>query len=140
MSESHLRRADFDSPGKEALQHFLTPFLALFFPRIHTGIDWSKRYESLDKELHQIARPARGPKGIADNLFKVWRLHGQEAWLLIHIEVQRDPEEDFPLRRFRYNMRVFDRYNQTFMSRRRRTACREHLVRQQDRDGIRRGT
>jgi hypothetical protein len=76
----------------------------------------SKGYESLDKELHQIVRAARGPKGLADKLFKVWRLNGQETWLLIHIEVQGEPEADFPLRMFRYNVRAFERYNQTVVS------------------------
>jgi hypothetical protein len=109
-------RSDFDSPWKEALEYFLAPFLALFFPQVHAGIDWSKGYEALDKELHQVVRAARSPKGLADKLFKVWRLNGQEAWLLIHIEVQGEPEDDFPLRMFRYNVRAFDRYNRTVVS------------------------
>src|SRR5205823_6250167 len=91
-------------------------FLALLFPRVHAGIDWSRGYEALDKELHQIVRSARARKGLADKLFKVWRPDGAEAWLLIHIEVQGEPEEDFPLRMFRYNTRAFDRYNRTVVS------------------------
>jgi hypothetical protein len=116
MPKRLTRRADFDTPWKEALQRFLAPFLSLFFPEIHAGIDWSKRYESLDKELHQIARAARGGKALADKLFKVWQLDGHQTWLLIHIEVQGEPETDFPLRMFRYNVRAFDRYNQTVIS------------------------
>ena len=116
MSKQQTRRSDFDSPWKEALAHFLAPFLELFFPKVHAGIDWSKGYEALDKELHQIIRSARTRKGIADKLFKVWRRSGQEAWLLIHIEVQGEPEDDFPLRMFRYNTRAFDRYNRTVVS------------------------
>jgi Putative transposase, YhgA-like len=84
--------------------------LALFFPQVHAAIDWSKGFESLDKELHQIARAARSPKVLADKLFKVRCLNGEEAWLLIHIEVQGEPEQDFPLRMFRYNTRAFERY------------------------------
>jgi YD repeat-containing protein len=109
-------RADFDSPWKEALDYFLEPFLALFFPLVHAGINWTKGYESLDKELHQIVRAARSRKGLADKLFKVWRSTGEETWLLVHIEVQGEPEDDFPLRMFRYNTRAFDRYNRTVVS------------------------
>jgi hypothetical protein len=109
-------RSDFDSPWKEALDYFLAPFLELFFPLAHADINWSKRYESLDKELHQIVRAARSRKGLADKLFKVWRPNGEEAWLLIHIEVQGEPEDDFPLRMFRYNTRAFDKYNRTVVS------------------------
>jgi hypothetical protein len=107
---------DFDSPWKEALEFFLAPCLALFFPAVHAGIDWARGYESLDKELHQVVRAARSRKGLADKLFKVWRQSGEEAWLLIHIEVQGAPEEDFGLRMFRYNTRAFDRYNRTVVS------------------------
>ncbi len=116
MRKRRSRRADFDSPWKEALDYFLPAFLAFFFPRIHAAIDWPKGYEALDKELHQIARGARSNKSLADKLFKVWRLNGEEAWLLIHIEVQGEPENDFPLRMFRYNSRAFDRYNRTVVS------------------------
>lgn len=39
MPKRRAQRADFDSPWKEALQHFLAPFLAFFFPHIHADID-----------------------------------------------------------------------------------------------------
>jgi hypothetical protein len=52
--------ADFDSPWKEALDVYFQAFLAFFFPLIHDDIDWSRAFESLDKELQQIA-----PKGSA---------------------------------------------------------------------------
>jgi Putative transposase, YhgA-like len=116
MRKTQRRRADFDSPWKEALEHFLPAFLALFFPQVHAGIDWSRPYEALDKELHRLARGGRGRKNLADKLFKVWRVNGDEAWLLIHIEVQGEPEDDFPSRMFRYNIRAFDRYNRTVVS------------------------
>src|SRR5439155_6008796 len=69
---------DLDSPWKETLEHFLAPFLAFFFPEIHDGIDWSRGYQSLDKELQQILRGARVGRRLADKLFKVWRKDGQE--------------------------------------------------------------
>jgi hypothetical protein len=116
MRDCHSSRSDFDAPWKEALEYFVAPFLGFFFPQVHAGVDWSKGYESLDKELHQIARAARSRKGMADKLFKVWHANGQETWLLIHIEVQGEPEDEFPLRMFRYNVRAFDRYNQTVVS------------------------
>jgi hypothetical protein len=116
MRKREAHRAEFDSPWKEALDHFLEALVALFFPQVHAGIDWSKGHQALDKELHQIVRAAGTRKGLADKLFKVWRKSGDEAWLLIHIEVQGEPEDDFPLRMFRYNTRAFDRYNRTVVS------------------------
>jgi hypothetical protein len=59
---------------------------------------------------------ARLPKGLADKLFKVWLKDGNEAWLLIHIEIQGEPEESFPLRAFIYNIRSFQRYNKAVVT------------------------
>jgi hypothetical protein len=49
---------DFDSPWKEALDAYFEPFLALLFPEVHRQIDWSRGYESLDKEFQQVVREA----------------------------------------------------------------------------------
>jgi hypothetical protein len=72
------RRRDQDSPWKETLHHFLRAVLALFFPRVHDALDWSKGYESLDKEIQQSVADARAGRGLADKLFKVWRRNGRE--------------------------------------------------------------
>jgi hypothetical protein len=93
---------DLDSPWKEALEHFLESFLALCFPDVHAAIDWARGYQSLDKELQQIARDAAVRKRLADKLFKVWRKGGKEAWLLIHVEIQGQPEPEFVERMFVY--------------------------------------
>jgi hypothetical protein len=102
--------SDMDSPWKEAVEHFLGPFLELLFPAIHKIIDWSKGYVSLDKELHRIVHDANVGKRLAEKLIKVWRKDGQEVWLLIHVEVQGQRDEDFAERMFVYNYRTFDRY------------------------------
>jgi hypothetical protein len=98
------------------LEHFLPHFLSFFFPEIHQAIDWSRGYESLDKELHQIIRGAKMGRRLADKLFKVWRKDGEEAWLLIHIEVQGQREEEFPERMFVYSYRIYDRYRRLAVS------------------------
>jgi hypothetical protein len=108
--------ADLDNPWKEALQLFLEPFLAFFFPEVHDGIDWQRGYQSLDKELQQVVRDARLGRRLADKLFQVWRKGGGEAWLLIHVEIQGKREEEFPERMFVYGYRIYDRYRQTVIS------------------------
>src|SRR5260370_16055179 len=107
---------DLDNPWKEALDHFLEPFLALCFPVVHAGIDWQRGYESLDKELQQIAHDAKAGKRLADKLFKVWRKDGTEAWLLVHIEVQGQRERGFPERMFIYSYRIYDVYRRPAIS------------------------
>ncbi len=103
--------SDYDSPWKEALDRFLPSFLEFFFPTVHAAIDWSRGFESLDKELQQIVREGELGKRLADMLFKVWRSIGDEAWLLIHVEIQNQPDPDFPERMFVYFFRIFDRFH-----------------------------
>ena len=107
---------DLDSPWKEALEHFLESFLALCFPEVHAGIDWSRGYQSLDKELQKIASDAAVGKRLADKLFKVWRKDGKEAWLLVHVEVQGQRERKFAERMFKYFYRILDRYDRPVVS------------------------
>jgi hypothetical protein len=98
------------------LQHFLRAVLAFFFPDLHDAIDWSKGYESLDKEFQQIVADARTGRGLADKLFKVWRRDGRELWLLVHVEVQGRVERRFGRRMFRYNIRCFELYDRRVVS------------------------
>jgi len=107
-----MASTDHDTPWKEALELFLPQFLAFFFPRVHEAIDWSRGYESLDKELRQIAPDAELGQRLADKLFKTWLLGGEEAWLYIHIEVQGKQEREFDERMFVYHYRIFDRFHQ----------------------------
>jgi hypothetical protein len=108
--------SDFDSPWKEALAVYFPAFLAFFFPQAYAAIDWSRGYEALDKELQQVVRDAELGRRLVDKLFKVWRKDGQEAWVLVHVEVQGWYETDFAQRMYVYNYRLFDRYNRAVVS------------------------
>ena len=88
--------ADYDSPWKEALDVFFEAFLQLFFPQAHAEIDWGRPWESLDKELQQIAPEAEIGRRYVDKLVKVWLKSGEEQWVLIHVEVQMSDEAIFP--------------------------------------------
>lgn len=108
--------AEFDSPWKEALDVYFEPFLAFFLAEAHADIDWNRGYEFLDKELQKIVPESETGRRTVDKLVKVWRRDGEEEWVLIHIEVQSQPETDFPLRMYRYHYRLFDRYNRQVVS------------------------
>jgi len=45
---------DYDSPWKQMLAQYFPEFLAFFFPKVHAGIDWTKPYTPLDKELQEV--------------------------------------------------------------------------------------
>jgi hypothetical protein len=108
--------ADFDSPWKEALDVYFRAFLAFFHPRIHDDIDWSRGFESLDKELQQIAPRSAHGRRFVDKLVKVWRKNGRAVWVLIHVEVQTQKQQGFARRMYQYNIRIFDHYNRTVVS------------------------
>jgi len=108
--------SDLDSPWKEALEQFLPAFLAFFFPDCHAAIDWGKDYESLDTELQQIVADAELGRRLADKLFRVYRKDGQETWVLIHVEMQNQPDEQFAERMYIYNYRIYDRFRRPVVS------------------------
>ena len=108
--------AELDSPWKEALEQYFQPVLALCFPHVHAGIAWSRGYEFLDTELQRVVRDAELGRRLADKLAKVWRRDGEEAWVLVHVEVQSQPDPGFAERMYVYNYRLFDRYHRPVVS------------------------
>jgi hypothetical protein len=109
-------RSDFDNPWKEAISLYFRPFMKFFFPRIEEEIDWERGYEFLDQEFQQVVREAETGKAYTDKLVKVWRVNGTEIWVLVHIEVQSQAQEEFPERMYIYNYRIYDRYRKPVVS------------------------
>ncbi len=102
--------AEYDSPWKEALEHYFEQFMQFFFPDAHADIDWRKGYEFLDKELEKIVRDAEIGRRLVDKLVKVSRKGGGEELVLVHLEVQGNVDRHFARRMYIYNYRLFDRY------------------------------
>jgi hypothetical protein len=109
-------RANFDSPWKEIIEAYFPQAMHFFFPETSALIDWERPYEFLDKEFQQIAREAEQGKRYADQLVKVWQIQGEELWLLIHVEIQAQKEDNFAKRMFTYNFRIFDRFDRPAIS------------------------
>jgi hypothetical protein len=81
------------------------------------GTDYDSPWkEALDQELRQVVRQAETSRRVVDKLVKVWRTTGEEAWVLIHVEVQSQEEADFARRMYVSNYRLFDRYNRSVVS------------------------
>jgi hypothetical protein len=113
MSE---QRTEYDNPWKEIIEDFFPNFLKFFFPTAYAVIDWTKPYEFLDTELQQLEPDAEIGKRLVDKVAKVYLLNGEEAWVLTHIEVQSQYEQDFPQRIYIYNYRLFDRHKKRVIS------------------------
>jgi len=110
------QRDDYDSPWKDILTDYFEQFTVFFFPDIALKIDWSRGYNSLDKELRQITREAEIGGRLADKLFQVWEKNGEETWVLAHVEVQAQRKTDFPHRTFICNYRSYDLYKRPVAS------------------------
>jgi len=109
-------RDEYDSPWKEALEHYFAEFMAFFFPWAYEDIAWEAGYEFLDKELQQVIREAELKQRRVDKLVKVRRKRGEEAWVLVHVEVQSQEEAKFAERMYVYNYRLYDRYHRLVAS------------------------
>ena len=110
-----MPKARYDEGWKEAIRAFFPQFVRFFFPDIARHIDFSKQVEFLDKELSRISRKGLGRRR-ADTLVKVSLRDGGERWVLVHVEVQGYPQEEFSKRMFVYNYRIFDRYDKGVVS------------------------
>jgi hypothetical protein len=108
--------SDIDGAWKEALSEYLQAFFALCLPAVHADIDWTRGFEFLDKELQKIVPESETGKRSVDLLVRVWRINGDEQWVLIHLEVQAQYEVGFPGRMFEYHYRIFDSYRQPVAS------------------------
>ena len=110
MQSSPTPATDFDSPWKDILDLLFAEFMAFFFPDAYAAIDWKRGHEYLDKELQKITDDADTGRRTVDKLVKVYLLDGAELWVLVHVEVQMQPEIGFPERLFVYNYRIRDRF------------------------------
>ncbi|TYT74468.1 hypothetical protein [Desulfobotulus mexicanus] len=116
MAARKKKKNDYDSPWKEILEKRFPEFLALLFPQIYEEIDWSRKPEFIDKELQKIAWDSNIKRRYADKLVKVWTKKNHEILVIIHIEVQGDPEVDFSERMYVYNYRIFDHHRTMVVS------------------------
>jgi hypothetical protein len=101
----------YDGSWKLGLDGFLPQVMLLLFPKAYSEIDWSRSYEPLNAELQAILPPEEtSGRRFADALYKVWRHDGREQWIVLHFEVQTQPDPGLPLRMWVYGYRGFEKY------------------------------
>ncbi len=108
---------DHDSPWKHALELYFPQALALLTPNVHKAIDWAIPAEFLDKEPQAIAIPSKKGRRLVDKLAQVRLRDGTDAWLLIHVEVERRLDgqqalKTFAWRLYEYRFRIQSRIMQ----------------------------
>ncbi|OYT74372.1 MAG: hypothetical protein CFK49_08675, partial [Armatimonadetes bacterium JP3_11] len=85
-------------------------------PVLHELVDWQRGVEYLDKELQQITPQSATGRQIVDKLVRVSLTDGAEQWVLVHIEVQSQPDPLFAERMYAYNATAWLRYRQQVLS------------------------
>jgi len=89
----------YDQPFKELLEACLPQFVAAFLPEVARQIDWS-HVELPNTEL--FTEFPKGNRRMVDFVAVVRTLVGELEWLVIHVEVEGEPDADFPERMYRY--------------------------------------
>src|SRR5436190_4424035 len=97
---------DHDRLFKELLTTFFVEFVDLFFPAVSAYLEPGS-LEFLDKEM--FTDVTSGEKHEADIIVKA-RFRGGDAYFLLHVENQEEPQTVFPQRMFRYFARLHEKY------------------------------
>lgn len=106
-----MRRKN-DVLWKGILEEVFDDLLRFIFPKADQTFNMEKGFEFLDKELLELypEPDKKSDTRYVDKLVKTFQRGGSEEWLLLHVEVQGHPDNDFAERMFRYYYRIFDRY------------------------------
>lgn len=110
MPTEDQSQADYDGAWKEALQQFLQPFLGLCFTAVEREIDWDREPEFLEQELREYFPGSEPGRQYVDQLVKLFLINGSEYWILLHIEVQAQPDANLPQRLFHYHTRLSEKH------------------------------
>ena len=89
----------YDQLFKTILEGLFRDFLELFFPEAAARLDF-QTLRFVDKEV--FANVPEGTVREADVIAKLQTREGKPELVLVHIEVQTEPESDFPRRMFEY--------------------------------------
>jgi len=112
------RRSE-DELWKELISGSFHDMLRSVLPDMAKVADTSKPVRFLETELRRLARFTRryssshpDSRKFVDILAEVPLISGENAWILLHVEIQgRGGKEDFPLRMHRYRCLLEGRYN-----------------------------
>ena len=115
-ADSGMAVSDHDSPWKSAIEVFFQPCLELLFPQVAARLDWSHEPAFMDTELQKLTSDSSDTRRHVDKLIRVRTLGGEFHWILLHIEVQGEPEAQFTRRMFTYYYRLIERFDEPVVS------------------------
>ncbi|WP_026909193.1 hypothetical protein [Paucisalibacillus globulus] len=102
---------DYDGLWKNLISLMFEDFILFFAPELYEEIDFSKSPYFIQQEHFQDVLFSKQNRRMADQLVKAPLINGKEKWILIHIEVQDNANDEFRKRMFHYFYRIYDRYD-----------------------------
>ena len=69
IADTETLNDDYDSPWKDAVEHYFPEFMAFYFPEAYDCFDWNLGYAFLEQELRSVIHEAALGKRFVDN----WR-------------------------------------------------------------------
>ncbi len=109
-------KSEYDNPWKEVMDIYFKEFMELCWHEHYQQINWQRGYRTLDKELAKISRDAPIGNREADKLIEVSLNDGNDAFVLIHIEIQAKRDSRFAERMLLYRYRIRDLYKKPIAS------------------------
>ncbi|WOV86999.1 Rpn family recombination-promoting nuclease/putative transposase [Sporosarcina oncorhynchi] len=116
MERPVVYQVDQDGLWMKVIRDLFEDFLLFFAPELHAHVDFSKSPDFLQQELFQEVADEKKGRRMADQIVKVKLTDGAEQWILVHIEVQSENEEDFAARMFKYFYRIYDTHEQKIVA------------------------
>lgn len=99
---------DYDGLWKKIIFDLFEEFILFTAPSLHEAIDFSHKPEFLQQELFKKIIKEKKGRQVADQIVKVHLKNGENKWILIHVEIQANPESNFAKRMFEYFYKICD--------------------------------
>jgi predicted transposase YdaD len=100
----------YDMLWKSMIEDIMADLLLFVDPDIDKELDLDRGFEFVDKELVEVYPEAgRSNSRVVDKLVKVFPNRGGDRYILLHLEVQKNNNKEFPQRMFEYFVRLHKR-------------------------------
>lgn len=100
-----------DEIWKRVIEKFFNDFVSFFMPNLHKDIDFSVKERFLDKELQKISVKSSRKNRKVDELIEIKLKDGTDKLFLLHVEVQGYDDPEFATRMYKYQYRIFDKFD-----------------------------
>jgi hypothetical protein len=110
MPTDRKKAIDYDGLTKDFVTSFFPSFIQISNPALYAAVDWSVPPVFLEQELYNMMKGRywmKGKKKLTDKLARLRLLNGNDHYVLVHVEFQHRPEDDFGKRMFTYFVLAF---------------------------------